>query len=107
MIKKIVIAQRERTVVEFEKDIFISTFNKLAGLKVLVTLSDKTEDFKGDNGKLDLDKDYDMKDQTIKSIDPEIILEFNDPKSIRNMIEILKDAEELLKYKLPKTRDRG
>jgi hypothetical protein len=106
MITKREIAGKERIVVEFEKDIFISTFEVNTTLKVLLTLSDKTEQFRDNNGKLNLDKDYDMEGQTFESIDPGVVLEFSDTRSIRNMIEMLKDAEVLLENKQPKKKSR-
>ena len=104
MIKNEVIAGKQRVVVNFNKDIFISTFNN-DGLDVLISLTDDTEKYQI-NGKLDLDKDYYTSDNTLESLNPKVILKFNDPRSITNMILLLQDAEKLLSYKLPKRRTR-
>lgn len=103
MIENKIIQGKQRTYVEFNKDIFISTFDNKRGLDVLVTLTDNTDQFK-EEGKLDLDKDYNTSKMTFESLDPQVMLKFTDPKSIRNMIVILQDAEKLLNSKLPKRK---
>ena len=105
MIENKEIVGKERVCISFDRDILISTFNNNSSLDVLVTLSDNTDNFKV-NGKLDLDKDYDMEGQTFESIDPKVVMVFTEPKSIKNMIMILQDAEELLISKYPKTKTR-
>lgn len=105
MIIKETIAGKERLVVDFQEDIFISTFNQKLSLNVLLTLTDNTQEFMY-NGKLDLEKDYAMDKMDFVSLDPKVVLRFKNPKSIRNMILLLEDAEKLLLDKLPKKKSR-
>ena len=105
MIENKEFAGKERICIGFEKDIFISTFNNGKTLDVLVTLSDNTDNFK-ENGRLDLYKDYDLSGHTFETIDPKVVMKFTDPKSISNLIVILKDAEKILESKYPKRKTR-
>lgn len=91
-------AGKQRIIIECRKDILFVHTSVVNGT-VLVSFCDT-------QGTHDLEEYVSTEGKTWDELDPKVLLDFNNPKSISNLIDILQDAKKTLEENLPKKKDR-